>query len=523
MSSVNRPPSDPPGSRGPRRPGRTIDLPASEVSSEPAAPDVRRAAGSEPSAEALSTRGATGFLRTDADRGGPPHPPAGESGRGGAAAETSAAPQCNPAFRDPSRRRRRVAGPVGSVPRGGRPPQGLPWRLIGIGRRLWWWPPAWSSCWSGGRRSPTGSAAALQPAGAGRTAGCRAHQPPDAREHRSQDRRRSHRTAGAPRSDGRGSAACRDADPALANRIGTLEGASRRWARRSTWWRGATTISLPSPATRARAPMRAAAAAAALPKTARTHAARSAGGRAPARSRRWPTASLCSSRAAKALQAELARTRRGRYRRPHGAAGRHRSAPASRPSSAAILSPTSSPPPKRSAADAQGARAAGAVRGIRGALGIGAQPRVDRPAAGAAAGRRHCLAGRNVLAAAAVQCGKAGTRAAARCSPAMIPTRCSRASTAAPRSPILPARSPNWRSCRRRRGRRRRPGSPRRKPATRRIEASRKFAADALAALGQPSALRIEPGMLRVVLYLDHRRSCSRSAPPGSPIVRAMS
>lgn len=127
MSSVNRPPSDPPGQRGPRRPGRTIDLSASEVASEPTAPDVNPPMVSEPSAETPSAAPAPQVSLEQT-------PIVAEPSSG--AAQSAEAPAASPMEPDLSGSEPPPpldTGHVGSVSPNAGKPHGLPWRLIGLG------------------------------------------------------------------------------------------------------------------------------------------------------------------------------------------------------------------------------------------------------------------------------------------------------------------------------------------------------------------------------------------------------
>ena len=158
-------------------------------------------------------------------------------------------------------------------------------------------------------------------------------------------------------------------------------------------------------------------------------------------------------------------------------------------SSAARRLRPSSPRPKRLTADADGARAARAVRrdgrAQRGrararAVGADARARARRPEP------------RRATAASSIGCRPMPRRivrvrpideVAGRRSGGRRPARSRRGR----RRAILPARSPSCRSFRRPRARSRRRGSPRSQARNAAIEASRRFAADALAALGKPS------------------------------------
>jgi hypothetical protein len=127
MSSVNRPPSDPPGQRGPRRPGRTIDLSASEVASEPAAPDVDPPMFSEPSAETLPAAPAPQVSVEEMPI------VAGPSSGAAQSAETPAASPMEPDLSGSEPPPPLDTGHVGSVSPNAGKPHGLPWRLIGLG------------------------------------------------------------------------------------------------------------------------------------------------------------------------------------------------------------------------------------------------------------------------------------------------------------------------------------------------------------------------------------------------------
>jgi hypothetical protein len=126
MSSVKRPPSDPPGQRGSRRPGRTIDLTVSEIASEPVASTATEqpaAAESAPVTPQVSVEDAPlGFPQASAAATAEPsvgemttNPPT-ESGASGSEPPPPPGPE-----RDNS------ASPDT------REPRSLPWGLIGIG------------------------------------------------------------------------------------------------------------------------------------------------------------------------------------------------------------------------------------------------------------------------------------------------------------------------------------------------------------------------------------------------------
>jgi hypothetical protein len=127
MSSVNRPPSDPPGPRGPRRPGRTIDLSASEVASEPATQaGATEPPPSEAPAEALPAAPAPQVSVEETPIVAEPSSSAAQS------AETPAASPMEPDLSG-SEPPPPDTGEAGSVSPNARKPHRLPWRWIGIG------------------------------------------------------------------------------------------------------------------------------------------------------------------------------------------------------------------------------------------------------------------------------------------------------------------------------------------------------------------------------------------------------
>lgn len=126
MSSVNRPPSDPPGSRGSRRPGRTIDLSANEVASESTAPPVTEPLSSEPPAEPLPAAAAPEVSVEET-------PIAAEPSTGAPSAETPAASPREPDLSGSEPPPPSDTAPAGSVSPNARKPHRWPWRWIGIG------------------------------------------------------------------------------------------------------------------------------------------------------------------------------------------------------------------------------------------------------------------------------------------------------------------------------------------------------------------------------------------------------
>jgi hypothetical protein len=121
MSSAKRPPSDPPGARGPRRPGRTIELPASEVASEPVTPAPDEQVAAEPPVPAPQVTTEEASLESAPTAVEPP-----------AAEPASASPtQSDGSVSEPPPPS--DAGSGGSVNPDAKPAKGLPWRLIGIG------------------------------------------------------------------------------------------------------------------------------------------------------------------------------------------------------------------------------------------------------------------------------------------------------------------------------------------------------------------------------------------------------
>ena len=386
MSSVNRPPSDPPGPRGPRRPGRTIDLSASEVASEPVAADVNEPPSSERPVEAPAAAPAPQVSIEETPIVAEPSSSATQS------AETPGTSPMEPDLSGSEPPPPLDTGRAGSVSSNARKPHGWPWRLIGLGA---------AAVVVAGivfvmvGRSP-------QPERAPRLRSSRLAQverqiaeltsrpvtasvDPKIVDDLTQRLARVEAAVANPRAAA--------ADPALSNRIGTLEGDLKALSEKiDVVARRNDEIATTAGDARSRADA-AAAAVTALPKTAPAPAPPPSPPAVP-RSEVEALANRVTAleQAAKALQAELAK-------RAAADAGDRVVRVAV---SAAILQSTVER--GRSVCQGaclrqgagrrcQGACVAGAVRGFRGAVGGRAQPRVDRPAAGDAAGSGGNVAG----------------------------------------------------------------------------------------------------------------------------------